>query len=206
MTAGQLLFKYRGLVPAPGLALVAWVTSANLGAASVLPWLAGANRPLWFLAGLAVAVLGQCVRFAALRAIGPKSRVSSKIRTEELVTTGIYSVVRNPLYTGNTLMAVGLAVCTGWYPLMVAAPILLLLYYYAIIRAEEDALAGTFGPEFEAYTARTPRLIPAPHRYRPLVAARRHGMGEWFPRELNTVTALVWTLAVVGRGFAGVPW
>lgn len=202
---GWRLFKFRGLLPAPGLLLLAWVSSPALGAASVLPGLgAGPGHGRWFVLGLALALLGQAIRFGALRAIGPKSRVSSKIRTEELITTGVYSVVRNPLYTGNVCMAAGVALAAGWWPLGLGAAVIGLVYYGFIIRAEEAALAGSFGSAFDAYRARTPRLIPAPHRYRPLAPDARHPIAEWFPRELNTVTALLWAVAIVGRGLVGV--
>ena len=85
-------------------------------------------------------------------------------------------------------------------------PLILLLYYGAIISAEEAALAGTFGPDYEAYRRRTPRLIPVPHRFQALAPARRHPFAEWFPKELNTSTALLWALALVGRVFVGVPY
>ncbi|MHC5019397.1 MAG: methyltransferase family protein [Planctomycetota bacterium] len=209
---GGVLFKFRGILPVPGVVLLVWMTSPNWGAAKVLPlWPEGRLGPILFLVGLAVAFLGQFIRISALRAIGPKSRVSSKIRTEELITTGVYSVVRNPLYTGNLFMAVGLSLATGWWPIAVICAVIGLVYYHFIIGAEENALGGTFGEQYAEYTARTPRLIPAPHKFKPLTEERRHRFGEYFPREINTVVGLLWCAALVGRAYigpdlAGLPW
>ena len=81
-----------------------------------------------------------------------------------------------------------------------------LLYYLAIIRAEEGALRHEFGDAFTAYAARTPRLVPAPHRFRPLAADARHSLREFLPREVNTLAALLWAAALVGRQYLGSPW
>lgn len=188
---GRFLFAFRGLLPVPGLVLLLWLARPT---------------PAWFLAGLAIAFLGQAIRIAALRAIGPKSRVSGKIRTEELITHGIYACVRNPLYTGNAVMGLGLCLGSASWPLVAAYLPVVAVYYYAIIRAEERALSGTFAEAFAAYAARTPRLVPLPHRYVPVPADRAHAYGEFLPREANTITALVWTAALVGRGLVGCPW
>jgi len=204
---GGTLFKFRGILPVPGVVFLVWLTSAKGGAASFLPlWPEGKLGPILFLCGLAVAFLGQFIRISALRAIGPKSRVSSKIRTEELITTGVYSVVRNPLYTGNLFMAAGLSLATGWWPIAVFCVVIGLIYYHYIISAEENALGGTFGDAYADYTGRTPRLIPAPHRYTPLTEERRHKFSEYFPREINTVVGLLWCAALIGRGYAGIVW
>ncbi len=204
---GGTLFKFRGILPVPGVVFLVWLTSGKAGAASILPlWPTGNIAPILFLSGLAIAIVGQCIRISALRAIGPKSRVSSKIRTEELITTGVYSIVRNPLYTGNLFMAAGLSLATGWWPIAVICAVVVLIYYHFIIGAEENALGGTFGEAYVAYTARTPRLIPAPHRYTALTEDRRHKFGEYFPREINTVVGLLWCAALVGRAYAGILW
>ena len=95
-----------------------------------------------------VFVLGR--RFSGLVAIQPG---------HTLVTNGIYSHIRNPSYLGLLVMSLGLALafrsCVG--VLLAALNIVPLV---ARIRSEEKLLRAHFGQEYEAYCARTWRLIP----------------------------------------------
>ncbi|WP_347900988.1 isoprenylcysteine carboxylmethyltransferase family protein [Pseudomonas purpurea] len=111
-----------------------------LGAALFIA--AGALR-LW-----PVFVLGN--RFSGLVAIQPG---------HTLVTDGIYRTVRNPSYLGLLVNSLGwaLAFRSG---LGVVLTLLTLLPLIARIRSEEALLRSQFGDEYEAYCARTWRLIP----------------------------------------------
>lgn len=95
-----------------------------------------------------VFVLGH--RFSGLVAIQPG---------HTLLTTGIYSVIRHPSYLGLLVNSLGwgLAFRSGVGVLLAAMMIPPLL---ARIRAEERLLSSQFGDEYEAYRARTSRLIP----------------------------------------------
>ena len=95
-----------------------------------------------------VYVLGD--RFSGLVAIQPG---------HTLVTTGIYSRIRNPSYLGLLVSSLGwsLAFRSGIGVLMTAA---LLPPLIARMHAEERLLASEFGAEYDAYRARTWRLLP----------------------------------------------
>jgi protein-S-isoprenylcysteine O-methyltransferase Ste14 len=95
-----------------------------------------------------VFVLGE--RFSALVAIQPGHR---------LVTTGLYGRIRHPSYLGMLIGATGwsLAFGSGVGLLLV---LLLVPPLVARIRAEEALLAAQFGAAYEAYRARTDRLVP----------------------------------------------
>jgi protein-S-isoprenylcysteine O-methyltransferase Ste14 len=95
-----------------------------------------------------VAVLGN--RFSGLVAIQPGHR---------LVTTGFYSVIRHPSYLGLALNTLGwgLAFRSG---VGVLLAVLLMVPLIARIRSEEQLLLTEFGAEYEAYRARTARLVP----------------------------------------------
>lgn len=78
----------------------------------------------------------------------------------ELITTGPYGWIRNPIYTSmlGMLLATGLA--KSWWPLIVAGVV-----FYAIgteirVKAEEGLLAARFGDEYARYKARTKAYIP----------------------------------------------
>ena len=95
-----------------------------------------------------VYVLGD--RFSGLVAIQPG---------HTLVTSGIYGVIRHPSYLGLLVNSLGwgLAFRSG---VGVLLTVLLIPPLVARIRAEERLLRAQFGEEYEAYCARTSRLIP----------------------------------------------
>jgi protein-S-isoprenylcysteine O-methyltransferase Ste14 len=109
----------------------------------VVLFAAGGTLRLW-----PVFVLGR--RFSGLVAIQPGHR---------LVTDGIFSVIRNPSYLGLLINSLGwgLAFRAGVGVLLTALMIPPIL---ARIHAEEALLRSHFGGEYNAYCARTSRLIP----------------------------------------------
>lgn len=104
---------------------------------------AGGTLRIW-----PVFVLGN--RFSGLVAIQPG---------HTLVTTGIYGVIRHPSYLGllTSSLGWGLAFRSG---AGVVLALLLIPPLLARIRAEERLLRTQFGAEYDAYRARTSRLIP----------------------------------------------
>jgi protein-S-isoprenylcysteine O-methyltransferase Ste14 len=109
----------------------------------VLLFIVGGVLRIW-----PVFVLGH--RFSGLVAIQPG---------HTLVTTGLYSVIRHPSYLGLLVNALGWAFAfrSGVGVLLTAITIVPLV---ARIRSEETLLHTQFGAEYDAYRARTSRLIP----------------------------------------------
>ena len=109
----------------------------------IVLFLGGGFLRLW-----PVHVLGN--RFSGLVAIQPD---------HTLVTTGMYRVIRNPSYVGMLVTTLGwvLAFRSGVGVLLVAC---MLVPLVARMNAEERLLREHFGSEYEAYLARTWRLIP----------------------------------------------
>jgi protein-S-isoprenylcysteine O-methyltransferase Ste14 len=78
----------------------------------------------------------------------------------ELVTTGAYGVVRNPIYSSATffiLPAVALMTLTWVY---FVPSIFLYVGVMIFIGTEEKQLTKAFGKEYENYLARVDRLVP----------------------------------------------
>jgi protein-S-isoprenylcysteine O-methyltransferase Ste14 len=133
-----------GFLPAYTDRLGFWtIDGATLRWIGVVLFAAGGALRLW-----PVYVLGR--RFSGLVAIQPG---------HTLVTDGVYSVIRHPSYLGLLVNALGWALAfrsvVGLVLTALLVPVLL-----ARIHAEEALLQTQFGAEYDAYRARTSRLIP----------------------------------------------
>jgi len=75
----------------------------------------------------------------------------------QLVTTGVFAHVRNPMYAGMILLALAAAIWTGGAWMSVAVIGLFLTLHFGVVLREERYLAARFGEDYRAYMARTPR-------------------------------------------------
>ena len=82
-----------------------------------------------------------------------------------LVTAGPYALVRNPLYLGTLLISAGVALMSGYLPIIVIYLVLFWLGYYAIILWEEQKLETEFGADYRGYFDSVPRLVPGLRRW-----------------------------------------
>lgn len=80
-------------------------------------------------------------------------------KNAELTTTGPYAHTRNPLYLGSMMIAFGFALAARSLWIALALVALFAAIYIPVIRSEEEYLRSTF-PEFTAYAAAVPRLLP----------------------------------------------
>jgi protein-S-isoprenylcysteine O-methyltransferase Ste14 len=80
-------------------------------------------------------------------------------KNSELTTTGPYAHTRNPLYLGSMSIAFGFAAASGRWIILIVLTALFLAIYLPTILSEEEFLRATF-PNFDAYAARVPRLLP----------------------------------------------
>ncbi len=91
---------------------------------------------------------------------GTSGRNTKKQIADRLNTTGIYSVVRNPLYLGNFLIMLGFVMFTQAWWAVVIAILLFWIYYERIIYAEEEFLREKFAKLFLQWAKSTPAFIP----------------------------------------------
>lgn len=84
---------------------------------------------------------------------------------DQLNTTGIYSLIRNPLYLGNYLMWLAIGMLTGniWFVLVFS--FVFWIYYERIVFAEEEFLRNKFGEVYIEWTTKTPPFLPLHFRY-----------------------------------------
>ena len=87
-----------------------------------------------------------------------RSGVQREEKTD-LVTTGIYSISRNPAFLGFDLMYIGILITFfNWY-LCIATSVVVLLFHLQIVNVEENFLIETFGEEYLKYKKKVCRYI-----------------------------------------------
>jgi protein-S-isoprenylcysteine O-methyltransferase Ste14 len=156
---GDWLFRWRSylpflLLPLMGLGLHEgfWL-EVHVGRSADMAW-----KILAFL----VSGCGLLVR-GAVAGIAPAFTSGRNVEeqiADSLNTTGIYSVVRHPLYLGNFLIVFGGALFTeaGWF--MLFCLFLFWVYYERIMYAEEAFLEEKFGEAFRSWAEKTPAFLP----------------------------------------------
>src|SRR5215469_11131476 len=128
--------------------------------------------------GLPLAIAGELVRCWAVGYSGVTTR-GDVVEAPKLVTAGPYSYVRNPLYVGNFITALGFSIAfTGKNTLaqklaLIGGSLGVMAGVYAtIIPHEEQFLRSQFGTAFERYCETVPPLIP-------LTQPAGDQQGEW---------------------------
>lgn len=147
---GDACFKHRGLM-LPAAILLLFIPSPPLHH----------DAALTSLLGIVLALVGQGIRIANVGMVyiirGGKSH---KVYAETLVTGGLYSHVRNPMYVGNAFLLAGLAIASNEWVFAIGGVALAVAVHVGIIAAEEYFLRTKFGEQYEDYVRRVPRLIP----------------------------------------------
>lgn len=109
-------------------------------------------RPTWIslIVGVAIAVLGLGIRAVASGHVD---------KNEELAMAGPYALVRNPLYLGSIVIALGFAAAARDMVIAIVIVVLFVLIYVPTIRSEERYLRTRFAGYAE-YARAVPRLVP----------------------------------------------
>jgi protein-S-isoprenylcysteine O-methyltransferase Ste14 len=186
--SGTWLFRRRGYLP-PLLFPMLLVASARTDGTTL-----GAR---WEALCLALALGGLALRAATVGFV-PKDtsqRNTGRPQAEALNTTGMYSVVRHPLYLGNYLMWLGVALFSGAWWAPVIASLVFWLYYERIMFAEEEFLRRRFGEDYTAWAGTTPAFLPRLRGWRPPETG--FSLLTVLRREPSTLLALIAALAVL---------
>jgi protein-S-isoprenylcysteine O-methyltransferase Ste14/rhodanese-related sulfurtransferase len=111
------------------------------------------------IVGIFLGILGLVASFMSYRALGRNFRVyAAPRRSGTLVTSGIYSKVRHPMYIGVILMFLGYLLFFGS---LVSVPLWLAFTVLYIVKSvkEEQILADRF-PDYDEYRKRTWKFMP----------------------------------------------
>jgi len=167
---GNWLFRYRSYLPLLVLAIGTWLYLKS----QIYPELfILRNTPYeiyYEMLALLIGLLGLLVR---VYTVGHTPRNTSGRNTkqgqvaESLNTTGIYSMVRHPLYLGNFLMWLAPALLTGHFWFIVAFCFLYWVYYERIMYAEEQFLRRKFGDQYLNWAEKIPAFLPKLKSFKP---------------------------------------
>jgi len=141
-------FSRRGLILIPFFAVLA-----------VCFWNESKKDIMVLTLGFMASCLGSLIRVWSMRYIGKYAR-KRNLTVKEIATTGVYAILRNPLYVGNMFIVSGFCIISGllWYlPILL---VILIVHYNIVVRCEENFLVEKFGDEYLQYKKDVPRWLP----------------------------------------------
>lgn len=187
-TSGNWLFRHRSRLPILIFAGVLF-TLADFH----FPDGEHGKQELWMLGCLVISIVGLALRVFIVGHVPARtsSRNTARQVADTINTTGIYSVVRHPLYLGNYLMWLGAAATTRSPWFITTMTLLFWLYHERIIYAEEAFLERTHGDAFRTWASRTPAFLPHPNLWTPsaLGFSLRHAIRREYLGAFGLITA-----------------
>jgi protein-S-isoprenylcysteine O-methyltransferase Ste14 len=191
ITIGNFFFKYRNVLFI-FLYLAIFIPSKPIFEAETF----GAKFYLLpILLGLIITISGELIRGLTIGlAYILRGGKNKKVYAEELVTSGIFSHCRNPLYVGNILMLLGVGILANSLLYVAFIMPLFLFIYQSIVLAEEHFLRSKFGEQFNAYCKRVNRWIPDFKGIHQTLNSMQFNSRRWLLKEYNTI--FIWMLGI----------
>ena len=155
---GNFLFKYRGQFPV--LLFILSVPFVYLTDYKLINY---KEYNVFMFTAILISVLGFLVRFYT---IGTTPKGTSGRNTKEQVadvlnSSGMYSMVRHPLYLGNYLIWLGISLSSFNIYFAIIMSLLFWIYYERIMFAEERFLERKFGADYLNWASKLPAFLPS---------------------------------------------
>ena len=113
------------------------------------------NIPLLIL-GVALIIFGIWMWYSS----NFQAKIDKNIKENHLVTTGVYSIVRNPIYSAFFIVCTG-AIFIETNLVLLVLPVIYYIYMTVfVMKTEEKWLSGLYGHEYEIYCKKVNRCIP----------------------------------------------
>lgn len=138
------------------------ITLSILASAIYVHWQFSPWPPIWHapLSGLPLIVLGVAFTvWARLQFMARKTTLFVGRSPSQLVCDGPFRCSRNPMYVGVIAAFVGVALCFGSLPLLLAPPLAFLALNFFYIPREEAMLRSRFSDQYLAYSQRVRRWL-----------------------------------------------
>ena len=156
---GEWLFKWRSYLPLLILPIVLVALKDSEYMEQVVGEMAD---DLWKGFCVTISFMGLIIRCITCGYV-PKETSGRNTKRQKaglLNTTGMYSIVRHPLYLGNFFILLGMALFVEVWWLTLISVLAFWLYYERIIIAEEGFLRREFGDLYLAWSGETPAFLP----------------------------------------------
>lgn len=154
---GNTLFRYRSYIPLilliPAIPVIYYTPARTLDP----------TFRFWTeIVAVAFSFLGIFIRAVAIATTpkGTSGRNTEKQVAESLNSSGIYSIVRHPLYLGNFFMWMGIVLYTYNFWFFTVVALAFWLYYERIMFAEERFLERKFGEAYLSWSLKAPAFLP----------------------------------------------
>lgn len=161
--SGNYLFKNRGHIP-----VLLFVIVIPVIYFTDYPVLREFEYQLITGFAILLSVLGFIIRAISIGTtpLGTSGRNTKEQVAESLNSTGIYSMLRHPLYLGNFLMWIGIVVFTFNIYFVIIVSLAFWLYYERIMFAEERFLERKFGEKYMQWSEKIPAFLPSFKNYK----------------------------------------
>jgi len=138
---------------------LAFVPVAFVGLFVRPPWLLESTTAFFLeLGGYVFLLGGLAVRIWCTFYIGGR-------KSKELITTGPFSICRNPLYIGTFLLSIGVGLCFENLLMLLLVLVIVIPAHVIAVRMEEAHLEKVFAEQYRSYKRRTPRFLPCLRDY-----------------------------------------
>ena len=114
------------------------------------------GKIFFIIAGIFMIILGIYLWIQAVII----QKINKKVSEKKLITTGVYSIVRNPVYSAFTFIFTGLLLFTANYILLILPFVFWAILTILMKNTEEKWLKNEFGEEYEIYLKKVNRVIP----------------------------------------------
>jgi len=122
---------------------------------SIYFWIIFINHSLLKIIGMGINIIGLIIWWSAKLTLGENWDAGyGKPKIKRLVTHGIYSKIRHPLYWGINLTLIGLIPLYPrfWFSII---SLLIIIYFFYRMMAEDDYLLEKLGEEYRNYKRET---------------------------------------------------
>lgn len=152
MDIRKTLFKYRSYTPIPFLILMIFFAKPTITS---------------IIIGFLFVIAGELLRLWGVSIAGSETRTTTEPGSSNLITSGPFAYVRNPLYLGNITMYIGVGIMSlaAFPTLTIITFIYFLIQYYLIISLEEEHLLKVYGEEYKQYKNYVPKFFPSFRKY-----------------------------------------
>jgi protein-S-isoprenylcysteine O-methyltransferase Ste14 len=160
---GNWLFKYRGILPLIIVLAGFLVYSLEIYNKNYYFLFKVESFDLYLYFSVFISLIGFFIR---VYTVGYTPHNTSGRNTkgqvaDTLNSTGIYSIVRHPLYLGNFFMWLGPIIFVGDFWFAISICLFYWVYYERIMYAEESFLINKFGDQYLQWASRTPAFVPS---------------------------------------------